>query len=745
MTIVFATAPGRRERCGAMRRVAVPFLMGCLLLSCGSESPPRGSDDAEGDAGVPPATRVVPPVSVEALLDGNAGLGCGDAILAERVEGLLSSMTLEQKVAELHGLQGNAIEGLYHAGGDAALGIPPFKMVDGPRGVRAGTATAFPVGMARGATWDPELERRVGLAMGLETRAKGGNVLLAPTINLLRHPGWGRAQETYSEDPVHMGQMALGFIGGAQNHVLASAKHFAVNSIENTRFTMSANLDERTLREVYLPHFRLSVETARVGSVMTAYNRVNGEYCAENAHLLREVLKGDWGFQGFVESDWFAGVRSTVPSALAGLDIEMPAPNFYGAPLLDAVRSGEVPEAVIDDAVRRILRQKFCFGLDADRPADPAVVESPEHRALALEVARKSIVLLRNAGDLLPLHPGATHLAVVGSLAPVANLGDRGSSSVTPSTTVSPLDGVRARLGEGRIVSLPTDTPSAADLDAIAEADVALVVVGLTYREEGEFIPVDQEFEGLARGGDRAHLGLPPEQEDLIRAVAARAKRTVVVLEAGSAVTVRGWVDAVDALLLAWYPGMEGGTALAEILFGDVNPSGRLPVTVPRSEDDLPPWDITSDEVAYGYLHGYRLLDARGLLPEYPFGFGLGYAPTALARLQVTPARAGDGETVTVSVDVHNAGTRAADEVVQIYASAPDSSVERAPRVLVGFRRVAIAPGEVVTVQIAVEPGVAFGHWDASRQAWALEATRWVLHAGTSARDLPLEAEIETG
>lgn len=717
---------------------STPPVFGCLLSALMSIA--CGSDKVTADDTMPPSSGVVAPLDVQSLLEGNRALTCDAAAVEQRVDGLVATMTLEQKIAEMHGLQSATIDGLYYSGGDDALGIPVFKMVDGPRGVSAGAgaATAFPVGMARGATWDPELERRVGLAMGQEVAAKGGNVLLAPTINLLRHPGWGRAQETYSEDPFHMGRMAVAFIGGAQNTVLASAKHFAANSIENTRFSVSANLDERTLREVYLPHFRQAVEVAHVASVMSAYNRVNDTYCAENPHLLRDILKGDWGFEGFVESDWLLGVRSTVPSALAGLDIEMPSPVFYGSPLVDAVRAGEVPESVIDEAVKRILRQKFCFALDAPPAIDPSVVESDAHKDLALEVARKAIVLLKNEGAVLPISATTlTRVAVVGELATVANMGDHGSSNVAPSTAVAPLDGIVDRIGSDKVVAVATNTPTAADLQAIADADMAVVVAGLTYLNEGEFIP------GTVPVGDRASLGLPADQEALIAQVAAHAKRTVVILEGGSAILVRSFVDDIDALLMAWYPGMQGGVALADILFGKVNPSGRLPVTFPRSEDQLPPWDITSDEVTYDYLHGYRLLDENKEQPEYAFGFGLSYSETSLGRVSITPSSATAGDVVTVSVDVHNRGDRDTNELVQVYGSAPASTVMHAPRVLVGFGRVMLAPGEVKTVRIAVPITEAFGYWDDDARAWTVESTKYVLEVGKSSRDVPMRGEVD--
>ncbi|MSO58664.1 MAG: glycoside hydrolase family 3 protein, partial [Thermoleophilia bacterium] len=336
--------------------------------------------------------------------------------LEARVAELVGQMTLEEKVEQMHGSQLYTVADLWVTPDNERLGLAGLRMVDGPRGVRAGKATTFPVGMARGATWDPELERRVGAAMGKEAAAKGASVLLAPTINTLRHPRWGRAQETYGEDTHHIGRMGTAFVLGAQEHVIASVKHLAANSIEETRFEVDVRMDERTLREVYLPHFERVVRDARPGSVMTAYNTLNGQHCSESGHLLRDILKGEWGFEGFVESDWFFGTRSTVPAAMAGLDIEMPTGLWFSFKLMQAVEEGRVPQSVVDEAVRRIVKKKLEFVRDHPTPPPASVVESAEHRALTREVAERSFVLLRNEKGALPLS-NLGSLAVVGTLA----------------------------------------------------------------------------------------------------------------------------------------------------------------------------------------------------------------------------------------------------------------------------------------------------------------------------------------
>jgi beta-glucosidase len=659
--------------------------------------------------------------------------GDGSAAVEARIDALLPQMTLADKIAQMHGV---SLFGISHTAPNPGLGIPGMVMVDGARGVgiTLGNATSFPVGMARGATWDPALETRVGDAIGTEARAKGAAVLLAPVLNILRHPRWGRAQETYGEDTFHLGRMGVGFVRGVQDHILANPKHFAANSIENTRFAVDVSVDERTLREVYLPHFRAAVQEGHSGSVMSAYNKVNGQYCGENVHLLHDVLKGDWGFQGFVESDWVFGTRSTVPAITAGLDIEMPFGHYYGDLLAQAVAAGDVDEAAVDAAVRRILRAQLCFRLDTDPPVtDPTQVGTPAHLDLARDVERESIVLLKNAGTALPFDRAALgSLVVVGDLAARPNLGDLGSSTVIPtSAAVVPLDGIRAAAGAVPVTQVTSMPLSPEDQAAVAAADAAIVVAGLTSDDEGE---------GAITIGDRASLVLPRDQDALIAAVAALNPRTIVVLQ-GSGAVLMPWLDDVAAVLEAWYPGQEGGTAIGEVLFGDVNPSGKLPVSFPRAEADLPPFDNVSFAVSYGYFHGYRWLDRNGVAPLFPFGFGLSYTSFAYANLRVAPATLVPWGRVSVSADVTNTGARAGDEIAELYMSYEGSSVDRAVRDLKGFARVHLEPGETKAVTFDVR-AVDLAFWDAAAGAWSLEPIRYGIHVGPSSRDLPLEGAV---
>jgi beta-glucosidase len=679
---------------------------------------------------------------LDAIRAGNFALGIDHEKVESETDALLARMSLAQKINEIRGLQPHPIDGLFYAGGDKALGLAPWKMVDGPRGARSGNATAFPVAIARAASFDADLERRVGQAIGLEVAARGGNVLLAPTINLLRHPGWGRAQETYSEDPYHTGVMGLAFVCGAQNHVLTSPKHFALNNLENTRFDLSSEIDARSLHEVYLPHFKRCVVEGGAASVMSAYNKVNGVYCGENVELLDEILRQDWGFRGFVESDWFLGARSTAASLNAGMDIEMPAGfRFADDKLEEALTSGELSEDVIHRNARRSVYQKVAWQLTEDGVAgqerpDVAVVECEEHVALAREAAEKSIVLLKNEADVLPLTTGpGVSIAVVGDLADSANLGDRGSSMVTPSSISLPLQAIEAAAGAATVEYFSSHV----ELSRLADFDVAIVVAGLTYRDEGEFIPTAQkesEDTAFAPGGDRAALELPLAQRDLIERTVAAAKRVVVVLQGGSAIVVRDWVDRVDALLMAWYGGQDGGHALARVLFGEVSPSGRLPVSIPRDMGQLMPWDVTALVVDHDLLPGYRWLDHHGQVAEFPFGFGLGYTTFDVENLRMEREK----NSFLCRLDVRNVGARSGATVVQLYVSCSGSRVFRAEKELKGFGRVELEAGAATELEIEItDEELRF--YDAEASGWQLEECDYAFRVGQSSADLPLREE----
>lgn len=632
------------------------------------------------------------------------------------------------------------------------LGVPGFAFSDGPRGVVIGPATAFPVSMARGATWDLDLEERIGEAIGVELRAVGATLYGGVCVNVLRHPAWGRAQETYGEDPVHVGELGAALTRGVQRHAMACVKHFACNSMENTRFAVDVTVDETALQEVYLPHFRRIVEEG-VASVMSAYNAVNGEWAGQNRHLLTEVLRDQWGFEGFVIADWIFGLRDAGASVHAGLDVEMPYRMIRAFGLDEDLAAGACSTDEIDLAVTRVVATLLRFDpvLRQHRPPID-VLAQPAHRALAREAAAKAVVLLRNEpvdGDpVLPLDPDLHRLAVVGRLADVRNLGDGGSSDVWAPTVVTPLEGIAAAVGPDCLV-MPLDH---GDLDdaafQAAGADAVVVVVGYTKADEGEFIgdsgtahltslmPAADEPEvvaayeaevaaeehdfqppaagpgqsfGFAKGGDRASLRLLPEDEALIAAVAAVNPRTVVCVVAGSAVLTGTWDRDVAAVVQSWYAGMEGGHALADVLFGRAEPSGRLPFSVPTDPGHLPFFDRDAVEATYDGWHGYWKLAADGHAPAYPFGFGLSYTDLSLVGM----GAAQHGDEIVATTTCANTGDRPGVEVVQAYASTGG-----APAKLVGFARVELDPGERRVVEVRF-PLARLARWDAAAHDWA--------------------------
>ena len=668
---------------------------------------------------------------LEKMQAGNRGLSVDIEEVNAQVEATLALMTIKDKFNEIRGKQLQSVEGLYLSGGNESLGIPVLKMVDGPRGARAGKATAFPVAIARAATFDVDLERRVGLAIGREVAAKGGNVLLAPCINLLRHPGWGRAQESYSEDSFLTGLMGLAFVCGAQNTVLTSPKHLAANNLEMTRFEASANMDDRTLHEVYLPHFKRCVVEGGAASIMSAYNRVNGVYCGEHQQLLTHILRNLWKFKGFVESDWILGTRSTSKAIKAGLDIEMPAPfRFTDEKLIVALDSGELEPSDLDARVKAVLFPKFAWSLNTQSEIAESTVECENHISLAREAAEKSLVLLKNVKKILPLEdrPGATY-AIVGDLAKIENLGDKGSSFVRSSLVTTPFDGLVNRIKYAQWKYFA----SADDFDSLHAFDTVVVIVGLTFREEGEFIPdkhLEPEDDDLARGGDRAHLRLPESEVATILKAAEHAKRVVVVMEGGSAIEVRDWVDHIDGLVMAWYPGREGGHAIARILFGDVNPSGRLPVSIPRSMDQLLHWDIEALSIDHDLLHGYRYLEHHKRTPEFPFGFGLSYSDFSLSQLQLTRSESG----FDILVCVENVGDCQGATVVQVYVAVQNSQVFRVPQELKAFGKVELDAGEKISLKLSISDEE-LRYYDTQETDWQLESCDYCFRLGFSSEN----------
>ncbi len=667
--------------------------------------------------------------------------------IKQKAEEYLGRMTLDEKVAQMSG-DGRFFKNMdtmirYNqeslpAGENHRLGIPGIRFSDGPRGVVMYQSTAFPVPMARAASWDINLEERIGDAIGVEARSQGANFFGGVCINLPRHPAWGRSQETFGEDPYLLGEMGAALVRGVQRHIMACVKHFACNSIENSRYYVDVKIDERTLWEVYLPHFKRCIDEG-VASVMGAYNKVNGEFCCHNEHLLIDILKKEWGFEGFVISDFIDGVKDAT-AASSGLDIEMPFTSKYGKKLKRAVREGRVSEEAIDESVRRILQMKIRFAQigEPERYSDKVVVHA-DHVALAKEAAAKSIVLLKNSvlenGEpLLPVELGEVEsIAVIGKLGVADNTGDHGSSNVIPPYVVTPFEGIQSAV-DGRAKVEFYDGRRIKKAVALAESmQFVILVVGNAHNDEGEGINVF----GFRKGGDRKSLTLTPHEEELIKAIASANPRVVVVLVGGSSFITEAWRHDVPAILMSWYSGLEGGNAMADIIFGKVNPSGKLPLVFPRSEDQLPSFDSKANLIVYDSFHGYRLMDKLGQEPAFPFGFGLSYTTFQYSNLQLSEETIMPDESLTVSIDITNTGDLAGEEITQLYVGYEGSRVERPKRELKGFKRVTLQPGETerVTFELLARHLVTY---DVEQGSWVVEKTGYKVFVGPSSQESDL-------
>ncbi len=626
---------------------------------------------------------------------------------------LLAEMTLKEK---LHTMQGHAMtvtikntltKGRYYngeaypAGGCKRLGIPPVLFTDGPRGIVMGKCTCFPVSMLRGAAFDDELEYEIGKVMAKEASAHGANLYAGVCINLLRNPMWGRAQETYGEDPYLLGRMGAALTRAMQeNGIIACPKHYALNSIEDLRFSVDAKADERTLHEVYLPHFKKCVDAGAM-SIMGAYNKVNGTYCCENKELLTDILRDKWGFEGFALSDFLYGIYDAVKSVKAGMDMEMPY-LFRYLFLKNKLKKGEITEQDIDLSVLRILKA-LIKTLPEHKTYPKSVILADEHTSLARKTAGKGTVLLKNENKILPVQNGKK-IAVVGRYANKINVGDHGSSNVYSPYTVTAYEGIKNRFGEDNVtVYNGCDTQKAKE--TVKNCDYIVVCVGSDWLQEGEFLVnlgnVKKKPKGS--GGDRADLRIPEEDVALIKALSETGKKLVVNIMGGSAYVIKEWTDCADAILFSFYSGLEGGNALADILSGDVNPGGKLPFTIAYNDSDYPSFLHIGDserEIDYGYYHGYTLFDKKGITPQYPFGYGLSYTSFSLDNLLLSQNENG----IEVSVNVKNTGAVDGDEVVQVYVSSENKTEDRPVKLLKGFKRVSVKAGEEQTLKILVDP-----------------------------------------
>ncbi|HEX6471506.1 MAG TPA: glycoside hydrolase family 3 C-terminal domain-containing protein [Streptosporangiaceae bacterium] len=652
----------------------------------------------------------------------------------QRAAALVAQLTPDEKITQLHGIRD--ADHQRFVPGVPRLGIPPLRITNGPAGVGPSDdphqqpATALPAPISLAATFDPLLAAAYGDVQGAETRDLAHGLIEAPDINLTRVPENGRTFETYGEDPLLAGRLAAADIRAIQRHgIIAEVKHFAANNQETNRFAVNELIDERTLEEIYLPAFEMSVRQGRAGSVMCAYPKVNGLFACENPFLLDTVLRGQWGFDGFVQSD-FGATHSTVPSALAGEDLEMPTGQFFDSAMRDALASGQIDESVIDRMIARRYAVMIRLGL-FDHPPAPAPIPADRDGAVARRIAEAGTVLLKNSADRLPLDPAATRrVAVIGPFAGAARTGGGGSSHVLPLHTVDPVTGIENRLGPGADVAFADGSDVTAAAGVARSADVAVVMVG------------DDETEGR----DRPGLALSGNQDQLVAAVAAANPNTVVVVKSGAPVLMP-WLDQVPAVVEAWYPGEEDGNAVAAVLFGDVNPSGKLPVTFPHADADTPAhtpdrWPGVNGTATYaeGLRIGYRWYDAQGIAPLFPFGYGLSYTTFGYGHLTVRPAATRAGE-ISVGLDVTNTGRRAGADVAQVYLGSPAAAGEP-PRRLVGFQKVFLRPGQTRHLTFTLDRR-AFSVWDTASHAWTIVPGRHQVWAGDSSRDLPLSAAVD--
>ena len=815
--------------------------------------------------------------------------------MEKRIEELLKKLTLEEKVSMLSGID------FWRTKSIERLGIPSIKVTDGPHGDRTMSddnpnetlpATCFPTGVGLAATWNTELIERVGAALGKETRERGCAIILGPCVNIHRSPLGGRNFESYSEDPYLSSRIAVAYIKGVQSQgVATSVKHFALNNSEYQRMTISSEAGERAMREIYFPSFEKAVKEAGTLTVMCSYNRVNGTYASENGWLLTDVLKKEWGFKGFVVSDWFA-VHSTAPAANSGLDLEMPGPALhFGEKLVKAVRNGEVDEKTIDDKIRRILGVMAQTGaLDGKIKVTDKIGSALEHEQLAREVAGESITLLKNENHLLPLNKYTIRsIAVIGPNAAKASIQGGGSAAVEPYYAVSPLEALKNKCGDkvkityepgcpNNIFTLPlssdyltcgenskehgllgeyfanndfSGSPVATRVDKVfhyrwmsgtapvpeitgnefsirwtglfTAAQTGKYKFGLSAggwgrvyindklvcsnwgdKKEVEYLPTEEKtgeitlesgktytikiefcrntssqspmrsirigcdlplppdlmeraaaaaassdvaviFTGLtdeyeSEGFDRKSMDLPPGQAELIEKVAQANPNTIVVLNNGAPVAMETWIKKVPAVVEAWFPGQECGNAIADVLLGEVNPSGKLPDTFPVRYENNPAFINYPGEggkVLYGegiYV-GYRYYDAKKIEPLFPFGHGLSYTRFEYGNLQINPGKVNVGDKINISIDIKNTGKLQGKEVVQLYIHDVESKVQKPPKELKGFRKVSLLPGDTKTVKFVLEKE-ALSFYDPVIKQWAAEPGDFEVQIGSSSRDI---------
>jgi beta-glucosidase len=667
----------------------------------------------------------------------HVGTASGATTPESRAKAIVAKMTLDEKISQLAGIQDNTKDIYRTVPAIPRLGIPALLLTNGPAGVSTGgsrnpdhqpLATALPAPISLAASFDVTQADAYGALGASETLDVGRNLLEGPTVGIARVPVNGRTFEGYGEDPYLAAQVGVHDINGIQSKgVIANVKHYVANDQETNRFGVNVAVDERTLREIYLPPFEAAVKDAHVGSVMCAYPKVNGTFNCENPILLNGTLKKDWGFDGFVLSD-FGAVHSTVGSANAGLDLETPtASNYSSTKIKAALANGSIKQATIDQKLVRRYATMIRLGL-FDRTPSMTPIPAKADGAISRHIAEEGMVLLKNNGNLLPLSKSALKsIALIGD--DKARTGGGGSSHVKPLYTVTPSAGLANRAGKG--VTITTD-PGRTISSAVAKAKAADVAIVMVTDAEGE-------------GKDRPNLSLPGTQDDLVSAVAAANPKTIVVSKTGGPILMP-WLSKVPAVLQAWYPGEEDGNAVADVLFGAFNPSGKLPITFPKKETDVPanttaqyPGVNGTAHYSEGVFVGYRHYDHSRITPLFPFGFGLSYTTFSYANLKVTK---GSGANVTVEADVTNTGTVTGAEIPQLYVGIPSTSgAPEPPQQLVGFQKVLLRAGQTSHVTFTLTAR-SFSHWDTASRGWKINAGTYRLFVGSGSRDIRLRGSV---
>ncbi len=688
-----------------------------------------------------------------------------------KITQLIKQMTLKEKVNMIHASSS------FTSGGVKRLGIPELTTSDGPHGVRVehgrgwdvetgvnDASTYLPTGNTLAATWNPQLGYAFGAVLGSEAKYRGKDVILGPGINIIRSPLNGRNFEYLSEDPYLISKMVVGCIKGVQDQgISACVKHYAANNEEVDRNTVDVYMSERALREIYLPGFKAAITIGGANTIMGSYNKFRGQYATENAYLVNRILKGEWKFKGLLMSDWGA-VHNTMDALKNGTDLEMgtdismlPHPNYHkffmGDTVITLVKNGTIPIAFIDDKVRRILRVMFKTNMIGTAKRTPGAYNTKEHEQTALKIAEEGIVLLKNAANILPLKRASLKtIAVIGENADRENAYGGGSSQIKAKYEITPLHGLKNLLGSGTTINYVQGYKIARNgvadpqmiqqaVDAATKADAAIIFCGWTHGYNYNLWS-DNAYD--AEDVDKPNMNMPFGQDELIKAVLKANPNTVVVLMGGGPIDITQWVGQAKGIVEGWYPGMEGGNALAKILFGDVNPSGKLPMTFPIKLEDSPAHKLGEFPGVNGKVHynegvfvGYRYFDTYKVEPQFAFGHGLSYTTFKYEGLQIK----NEGGKRRVTLNVKNTGKKTGAEVVQVYVKQQDKSVERPEKELKSFQKVFLKAGESKIVTLTLDSS-AFSYYDDKKLNWVTDAGKYEILVGSSSRDIRLNKTI---